>query len=45
MQPLTPADIADAILWCVTRPAHVNVNAIELMPVAQAFSAFSVKRG
>jgi 3-hydroxy acid dehydrogenase / malonic semialdehyde reductase len=45
MQPLTAADIAEAILWCTTLPAHVNVNAIELMPVAQAFSPFAVKRG
>jgi 3-hydroxy acid dehydrogenase/malonic semialdehyde reductase len=44
MQPLGAADVADAILWCVTRPAHVNVNALELMPVAQAFSPFTVKR-
>jgi 3-hydroxy acid dehydrogenase / malonic semialdehyde reductase len=44
MQPLTAADVADTILWCVTRPAHVNVNAIELMPTAQAFSPFAVKR-
>jgi 3-hydroxy acid dehydrogenase/malonic semialdehyde reductase len=45
MQPLSAADVADTILWCVTRPAHVNVNALELMPAAQAFSPFSVKRG
>ena len=45
MQPLTAADVAETIVWCVTRPAHVNVNAIELMPVAQAFSPFAVKRG
>jgi len=44
MQPLTSADIAETILWCVTRPAHVNVNTIELMPVAQAFAAFPVHR-
>jgi 3-hydroxy acid dehydrogenase/malonic semialdehyde reductase len=44
MQPLSGADIAEAILWCATRPAHVNVNAIELMPVAQAFSPFTVHR-
>src|SRR5512142_596570 len=35
--PLTSEDIADTVVWCVTRPAHVNVNAIELMPVQQAF--------
>jgi 3-hydroxy acid dehydrogenase/malonic semialdehyde reductase len=42
--PLVGADIADAIHWVVTRPAHVNVNVIELMPEQQAFSPFAVKR-
>jgi 3-hydroxy acid dehydrogenase/malonic semialdehyde reductase len=42
--PLSGADVADAILWCVTRPAHVNVNAVELMPVQQAFSPFAISR-
>jgi len=32
------------VAWCVTRPAHVNVNAIELMPVRQAFGPFAVHR-
>ncbi len=31
-EPLTADDIADAIHWCVTRPAHVNVNAMQMMP-------------
>lgn len=44
MQPLTADDIADTVLWCVTRPPHVNVNVIELMPVQQAFGPFSVQR-
>jgi 3-hydroxy acid dehydrogenase/malonic semialdehyde reductase len=44
MQPLTPADVADAVHWVVTRPAHVNVNFMELMPEAQGFSPFAVKR-
>lgn len=34
--PLTPDDIADAIVWAATRPAHVNINEIVLMPVDQA---------
>ncbi|HRP67341.1 MAG TPA: SDR family NAD(P)-dependent oxidoreductase, partial [Thauera sp.] len=34
MQPLTAEDIADSVYWIATRPAHVNVNTIELMPVA-----------
>jgi 3-hydroxy acid dehydrogenase/malonic semialdehyde reductase len=45
MQPLTPEDIADSIYWIATRPAHVNVNAIEIMPIAQSFSALSIHRG
>jgi 3-hydroxy acid dehydrogenase / malonic semialdehyde reductase len=35
-QPLTAADIADAILWAATRPAHVNVENIVIFPTAQA---------
>jgi 3-hydroxy acid dehydrogenase/malonic semialdehyde reductase len=42
--PLSAEDVADVILWVVTRPPHVNVNAIELMPEQQAFGPFNVKR-
>jgi 3-hydroxy acid dehydrogenase/malonic semialdehyde reductase len=42
--PLTGADVADAIHWAVTRPPHVNVNVLELMPEQQAFSPLAVKR-
>jgi len=45
VQPLMPEDIADAIYWIATRPAHVNVNTIELMPVAQAPGGPTVHRG
>jgi 3-hydroxy acid dehydrogenase/malonic semialdehyde reductase len=41
---LTSEDIADAVFWITTRPAHVNVNSIEIMPVAQAFNAFRIDR-
>jgi 3-hydroxy acid dehydrogenase/malonic semialdehyde reductase len=44
VDPLGPADVADAVLWAVTRPPHVNVNVIELMPVQQAFSPFAIHR-
>lgn len=43
-KPLTPADIAETIHWAVDRPAHVNINAIELMPVHQAWNALAVHR-
>jgi len=45
MQPLTPDDIAEAVAWATSQPAHVNVNTIELMPVAQSFAPFQVHRG
>lgn len=44
-QPLTPEDIADAVHWVTTRPAHVNINVMSLMPVVQAFGPLPVKRG
>jgi 3-hydroxy acid dehydrogenase/malonic semialdehyde reductase len=45
VQPLTAEDVADAVYWIATRPAHVNINTIELMPVAQSFAGLSVHRG
>lgn len=41
--PLTNGDIADTILFAVTRPAHVCLNDIVIMPTAQA-SARDVNR-
>ncbi|MEV0597079.1 SDR family NAD(P)-dependent oxidoreductase [Nonomuraea cavernae] len=34
--PLTSDDVADAIAWCVTRPAHVNIDRVVMRPRAQA---------
>jgi NADP-dependent 3-hydroxy acid dehydrogenase YdfG len=36
MQPLTPEDVADALIYAVTRPAHVNVGEIVLWPTCQS---------
>jgi 3-hydroxy acid dehydrogenase / malonic semialdehyde reductase len=44
VQPLEPADIAESVHWAASQPAHVNVNIIELMPVAQSSAAFQVHR-
>ncbi len=38
MTPLTPEDVADAVLYCVSRPAHVNISEIILMPTDQSSS-------
>ncbi len=34
--PLVAQDIADAVLYIATRPAHVNINDMLIMPTAQA---------
>ncbi len=36
MTPLTPDDVADAVLFCATRPSHVQLSQIVIMPTAQA---------
>ena len=42
-EPLTPDDVADAILYALTRPPHVNVGEIVLWPTAQASVTFVKK--
>ena len=42
--PLTADDIAETVCWVVSRPPHVNVNTVSLMPVCQAFAPLAVKR-
>lgn len=36
MTPLTAEDVADAVFYCATRPAHVNISGIMIMPTDQA---------
>lgn len=42
--PLSPEDIAEAVSWVLSLPAHVNINRIEMMPTCQAPAALAVKR-
>ena len=42
--PMTAEDIAETIWWVATLPPHLNINAIELMPVSQSFAGFTVTR-
>ncbi len=42
--PLTAADVAESVFWAASQPAHVNINVIELMPVAQSFSPLQIFR-
>jgi NADP-dependent 3-hydroxy acid dehydrogenase YdfG len=43
LTPLTAADVADCIAWAVTRPSHVNIDQIVVLPRDQA-SATMVHR-
>jgi NADP-dependent 3-hydroxy acid dehydrogenase YdfG len=44
MTPLSAADIAEQIHWIASLPAHVNINRVEIMPVAQSWAGFAVHR-
>lgn len=44
MTPLTADDVADAVLWAVTRPAHVNIDEIILKPTDQATATQVARR-
>lgn len=42
--PMTAEDIADTLYWVATLPPHININALELMPVSQSWAGFQVAR-
>ncbi|HPX60293.1 MAG TPA: SDR family oxidoreductase [Deltaproteobacteria bacterium] len=42
--PLSAGDIAETVEWVISRPAHVNINEIEMMCVDQAWGPFAVHR-
>lgn len=44
MDPMTADDIANTIHWVAALPPHLNINAIELMPVSQSWAGFTVSR-
>lgn len=44
MQPLNAHDVAETIAWVVNRPAHVNINSLEVMCIEQAWGPLAVHR-
>lgn len=44
VEALSPDNVAEAIYWTATLPAHVNINALEIMPVQQSFPGTTVHR-
>jgi len=43
-QPLTPADVADAVYYACTLPAHVCINDLTLTCLTQANAHYSIKK-
>jgi len=43
--PLGPEDVADAIVWAATRPAHVNIHNIVMTTIDQANSTVFHRHG
>lgn len=39
-----PEDVANIVLWLNQQPEHVNINRVEVMPVAQSSAALNVVR-
>lgn len=44
LTPLSPDDVADAVVYSATRPPHVNINQIILMPTAQASATLAHRK-
>ena len=45
MTPLSPDDVADAVVYAATRPSHVNISEIILMPTDQSSTTHINKTG
>ena len=43
--PLQPEDVADAIVWAASRPAHVNIHTVVMTTIDQANSTVFHRRG
>ena len=44
VKPMTAEDLADLFWWLANLPQHLNINAIELMPVNQSWAGFAIHR-
>lgn len=42
--PLSPQDVAEAVIFCASRPANVNINEIILTPIQQASSTQVIRK-
>lgn len=45
MTPLTPKDIAEIIVFTVTRPEHVNISEVLVLPTDQSSATLINRKG
>jgi len=43
--PLTPDDVAETVIWCASRPAHVNISEVLMMAVDQSHATMVNRQG
>ena len=41
---MTGDDVGDILLWLIESPAHINVNRLEVMPVAQTYNGLTIAK-
>ncbi len=41
---MTGEDVGDILLWLIESPAHINVNRLEVMPVAQTYNGLTIAK-
>ncbi|MCG2803407.1 MAG: SDR family NAD(P)-dependent oxidoreductase [Cellulomonas sp.] len=42
-QPLSADDVAETMVWMLSRPAHVNIDALTIRPIAQATNTLTAR--
>jgi 3-hydroxy acid dehydrogenase / malonic semialdehyde reductase len=43
-KPISAEDLGDIIHWVCNTPAHININAMEIMPLCQSWGPFRIDR-
>lgn len=44
VEAIRPEDLANTVVWIAGQPPHVNINSVEIMPVAQTYAALNIAR-
>lgn len=44
VEAIRPEDLANTVVWIAGQPPHVNINSVEIMPIAQSYAALNIAR-